>query len=62
MFRHGDRTMDRLNREFYPNDPYNSRNFYPVGDGDLTNVRSNLHFLHKYITSFYFFFIIKIIL
>ncbi|KYM86562.1 Venom acid phosphatase Acph-1 [Atta colombica] len=29
--------MDRLNREFYPNDPYNGRNFYPVGDGDLTN-------------------------
>ncbi|KYN02993.1 Venom acid phosphatase Acph-1 [Cyphomyrmex costatus] len=37
VFRHGDRTMDRKNREYYPNDPYNFRNFYPVGDGELTN-------------------------
>ncbi|KAG5305677.1 ACPH1 phosphatase, partial [Acromyrmex insinuator] len=37
VFRHGDRTMDKINRESYPNDPYNGRSFYPVGDGDLTN-------------------------
>ncbi|EGI58796.1 Prostatic acid phosphatase [Acromyrmex echinatior] len=29
--------MDKINRESYPNDPYNGRSFYPVGDGDLTN-------------------------
>lgn len=37
VFRHGDRTIDRSSRESYPNDPYNSHNFYPVGDGQLTN-------------------------
>ncbi|KYQ55099.1 Venom acid phosphatase Acph-1 [Trachymyrmex zeteki] len=39
VFRHGDRTMDKqMNRESYPNDPYNGRSFYPVSDGDLTNI------------------------
>ncbi|KYN18558.1 Venom acid phosphatase Acph-1, partial [Trachymyrmex cornetzi] len=39
VFRHGDRIMDKWrSNESYPNDPYNSRKFYPVGDGDLTNV------------------------
>ncbi|XP_018349039.1 PREDICTED: venom acid phosphatase Acph-1-like [Trachymyrmex septentrionalis] len=37
VFRHGDRTVDKSSHESYPNDPYNGRNFYPVGDGDLTN-------------------------
>ncbi|XP_071573276.1 venom acid phosphatase Acph-1-like [Temnothorax nylanderi] len=37
VFRHGDRTVDRTSRESYPNDPYKSNNFYPDGDGQLTN-------------------------
>jgi len=43
LFRHGDRTLDRSNHESYPNDPYKDKDFYPYGDGQLTNVRSDLH-------------------
>jgi len=43
LFRHGDRTIDRSIQESYPNDPYKDKDFYPHGDGQLTNVRSDLH-------------------
>jgi len=41
LFRHGDRTIDRSIQESYPNDPYRDKDFYPYGDGQLTNVRSD---------------------
>ncbi|XP_063982906.1 venom acid phosphatase Acph-1-like [Diachasmimorpha longicaudata] len=37
VFRHGDRTPDWL-PQWYPNDPYNSDDWYPVPDGGLTNI------------------------
>ncbi|XP_036141774.1 venom acid phosphatase Acph-1 isoform X2 [Monomorium pharaonis] len=40
VFRHGDRTTDK-NYESYPNDPYKNNDFYPDGDGQLTNVGKN---------------------
>jgi len=53
LFRHGDRTIDKSNQESYPNDPYKDKNFYPYGDGQLTNVRSDLHIiidiLHRFV-------------
>ncbi|XP_011635537.1 venom acid phosphatase Acph-1-like [Pogonomyrmex barbatus] len=36
LFRHGDRTPE--SNERYPNDPYKDDNFYPIGEGQLTNV------------------------
>lgn len=36
IFRHGDRTIEK-NVESYPNDPYKNYNFYPDGNGQLTN-------------------------
>jgi hypothetical protein len=40
LFRHGDRTIEKK-IEGYLNDPYRSYDFYPVGNGQLTNVRCN---------------------
>ena len=48
IFRHGDRTPDANDDEKYPNDPYLNYSYYPMGRGQLTNVRisplsSNFH-------------------
>jgi len=37
VFRHSDRTVDKSLGESYPNDPYGNYNFYPDGEGQLTN-------------------------
>ncbi|EFN86267.1 Testicular acid phosphatase-like protein [Harpegnathos saltator] len=37
LFRHGDRTLDLVHGETYPNDPYKDLENYPTGDGQLTN-------------------------
>ena len=39
IFRHGDRTPDATDDEKYPNDPYLNYSYYPMGRGQLTNVR-----------------------
>lgn len=40
LFRHGDKVPHREYQN-YPNDPYRDHSYYPMGDGDLTNVSSN---------------------
>ncbi|XP_015123637.1 venom acid phosphatase Acph-1 [Diachasma alloeum] len=40
VFRHGDRTPDFL-PEWYPTDPYSSKDWYPVPNGGLTNTGKN---------------------
>ncbi|GAB1863161.1 Lysosomal acid phosphatase [Camponotus japonicus] len=37
IFRHGDRTVDLNTNEAYPNDPYKDYDYYPDGNGQLTN-------------------------
>ncbi|XP_025262796.1 venom acid phosphatase Acph-1-like isoform X2 [Camponotus floridanus] len=37
IFRHGDRTVEPNIGESYPNDPYKDYNYYPDGNGQLTN-------------------------
>ncbi|GAB1863159.1 Prostatic acid phosphatase [Camponotus japonicus] len=37
VFRHGDRTVSPRTNESYPNDPYKDYDYYPVGNGQLTN-------------------------
>lgn len=41
VFRHGDKVP---HREFqnYPNDPHREHSYYPMGNGDLTNVSTQI--------------------
>ncbi|XP_072749915.1 venom acid phosphatase Acph-1-like [Anoplolepis gracilipes] len=38
VFRHGDRSVDTVHSESYPNDPYGNYTYYPDGSGQLLNV------------------------
>lgn len=50
VFRHGDKVP---HREFqnYPNDPYREHSYYPIGNGDLTNVSTKYNDSNEIIVS-----------